>query len=613
MKDTTDKEDMAESLSSESLETQSIDSNLSRADLSSLSTSDGEDVRSGRTVEQLDSENTGGAQIGRRRSSLIRTLSNNIVSRTSTLMDAVRDDSAYASAHDKKRPDYGAELYKSQSILPTDIESQRREKEAPAESASVSGDESAETASEVSEKEKEELDVPPDGTFWGWTTCICIMLINMCSWGTNTVYGVFLDYYVRTSRFPGATMEDYALIGGLCIGLSFMLISVANTLIRRFHYKIVMAFGACLVIIGFCTASVAKTITQLIMLQGFLLSIGFALTSGPTFVMIPSWFLKKRSVAQGIGAAGVGLAGVVFSKPVQHMIQKDDSPVWALRMLGITCGIVLFISIILVRTRRPLQVKSDSLLKTIWHNFTRWDILFRMPMFCVIFWNFLFSLSFSILLFSFSSYSTAIGLTTSQGAMATLVESIAQTVGRPILGLLSDRFGRANTTIFVCTLLGILCMVWWIFVKSYPNLIIFGFVAGFLMGINWVNFSPLSADVVGGGDDLLAAISLLTFFGGMPQIVAEIIGLKLKRPEMSQPFLYCQIFVGVASIISAMVLLPFRCWKISKILRARQAAILAVYPLKRTEKDRIRLDRYHVLLKPGLSGKLMRTFYPIKA
>ncbi|KAF6011006.1 hypothetical protein HII12_002598 [Brettanomyces bruxellensis] len=165
MKGTTVKEDMSESLSSESLETQSIDSNLSRADLSSLSTSAGEDVGSGRTVEQLDSENTGGAQIGRRRSSLIRTLSNNIVSRTSTLMDAVRDDSAYASAHDKKRPDYGAELYKSQSILPTDIESQRGEKEAPAESASVSGGESAETVSEVSEKEKEELDVPPDGTF----------------------------------------------------------------------------------------------------------------------------------------------------------------------------------------------------------------------------------------------------------------------------------------------------------------------------------------------------------------------------------------------------------------------------------------------------------------
>lgn len=197
--------------------------------------------------------------------------------------------------------------------------------------------------------------------------------------------------------------------------------------------------------------------------------------------------------------------------------------------------------------------------------------------------------------------------------MATLVESIAQTVGRPILGLLSDRFGRANTTIFVCTLLGILCMAWWIFVKSYPNLIVFGFVAGFLMGINWVNFSPLSADVVGGGDDLLAAISLLTFFGGMPQIVAEIIGLKLKRPEMSQPFLYCQIFVGVASILSAMLLLPFRCWKIRKILEARQATILAMDPLKRTEKDHVRLDRYHVLLKPGFTGKLMRTFYPIKA
>ncbi|QPG75087.1 hypothetical protein FOA43_002428 [Brettanomyces nanus] len=530
-------------------------------------------------------------------------------------VEAFKDDSEYVAEQDKKNAenaDYGAELYAGSMMRkPSDLEG--------ATSLILA-------VSAVSEKratikppdtgefcKQDMLDVPPDGTFWGWTTCICVMLINTFSWGTNTVYGVFLDYYVSTNHFPEANMEEYALIGGLCLGFSFMLISVANTLIRRFHYKLVMSFGAMLIVICFCAASVAKTITQLIMLQGFLMSIGFALTAGPTFVMIPSWFLKKRSVAQGIGAAGVGLAGVIFSKPVQVMIETDGDYQWALRMMGIICGVMLAISIALIRTRRPLQVKNDSLLKTIWHNCTRWDIYLRAPMACVIMWNFIYGLAFAVLLFSFSSYSTSIGLTQSQGSMVTLVESIAQTVGRPILGLLSDRYGRANTTILVTTFLGIICLCWWTFVKSYANLLIFGFVAGFFMGINWVNFSPLSADVVGGGDDLLAAISMLTFLGGMPQVVAEIIGLKLKRPGMTQPFLYCQILVGVACLVSAAILLPFREWKIKKILSAREKCILAKDPILRTEKDELRLDRYKLILQSTFKGRVIRAFYPVRA
>lgn len=565
------------------------------SEISSLSSSTEGESLPERRIERLQSTNSNVNGLVKK-PSLLRTISNNLVQRTSTLLDAVRDDSAYASERDKNRPaneDYGAEVY-AQSILPE-----------PSDIESIPSVESEE------ENEKNQ-DVPPDGTFWGWTTCICIMLINMCSWGTNTAYGVFLDYYVSTNHFPGANMQEYALIGGLCIGLSFMLISIANTLIRRFNYKLVMLFGASLVLISFCTASVAKTITQLIMLQGFLMSIGFALTAGPTFVMIPSWFLKKRSVAQGIGAAGVGLAGVVFSKPVQVMIEKDGNCQWALRMLGIVCGCVLFICIALVRTRRPLQIKSDSLIKTIWHNFTRWDILFNPPMFFVILWNMIYSLSFAILLFSFSSYSTSIGLSRSQGSMVTLVESIAQTVGRPILGIMSDQWGRANVSITVSAFLGIICLVWWIFIKTYPDLIIFGLAAGFLMGINWVNFSPLSADVVGGGDDLLAAISMLTLFGGMPQVVAEIIGLQLKRPKLSQPFLYCQILVGAACIVSALTLLPFREWKVYHLLSARQKSILEKDSDKLTDEDRERLTRYTTLLQDNWKGKMIRMIYPMK-
>ncbi|GMG39548.1 unnamed protein product [Ambrosiozyma monospora] len=161
-------------------------------------------------------------------------------------------------------------------------------------------------------------DMPPDGTFWGWTAAFCVLCINCFSWGMNSAYGVFLDYYVESNHFPGANMEEYALIGGLALGVSFILLNLPNIFVKVYGLKPVMFSGIALQFLCLWLASIAVTITQLIIFQGFLIAIAFAFVAGPSFIVIPTWFLKKRSVASGIGVAGAGLAGLSFWIHVIH-------------------------------------------------------------------------------------------------------------------------------------------------------------------------------------------------------------------------------------------------------------------------------------------------------
>lgn len=539
------------------------------------------------------------------------TLSRRILTRTSTIVDGIRDDNNYASHRE------------SMVVPPAPFGSTNPEEDHLSRKLSLGGTKKEHLTKEDTDaldsydgefNKQDMIDRPPDGTFWGWLSAVCVCFINTFSWGTNSSFGVFLNYYLKTNHFKGATMEDFALIGGLNLGLSFMLCNIANSLVRRFYYKSVMVVGIVLLVICYLCAAEAKTILQLIMLQGLLLSIAYAFAAGPCFVIIPTWFLKRRSIANGIATSGAGLAGIVFSRPTQALINKTGSYKWALRMIGIVCGVMLSISTMLIRCRRSLIVKADKpFWKELLGNFTRWDVYRQKPVLCLVSWNFLYGISYTILLFSMSSYATDIGLTYEQGSMVTTVQSIAQFIGRPLLGVVSDYFGKVNVTIIITVLLGVLSMVYWIFVHSYASLIVFAFISGIMVGVNWVNFTPLCADVVGGGDDLLAAVSFLCLIGGPPMIVAEIIGLKLRRDGSSKPFLYCQILVGVAALVSAAFLMIFREWKIYRMLDARRTLIQKKVEDKRNVDDIARLSRYDFLLRKSVISYFTRMFYPIKA
>lgn len=559
----------------------------------------------------------------------------NIITRTSTVISQIKDDSKFAKTQVANDMPYDPTI--------ADNENHSSVGHGPGNNKDIENNLPSSTIP-AGVKDTGEYNIydienrPPDGGTWAWIATGCVLCINTFSWGLNACFGVFLNYYTTTNFFPGATTEQYVMIGGLGLGLSFMSCVVTNGLCRKYNYKYMMYAGTALTFLAYWLASIAKTVVQLIMFQGFLMGIGWALVAGATFMILPTWFLKKRSIAQGIATAGGGLGGIIFSRPIDTMIKRYmDEPkyadnqheglrqgiAWALRMEAFVCGFMLLISVFLVRTYRPLKNNIDRpVLKEIFAFFGRTDLMKQVPILCLVFWNMVYGLSYTILLFSLSSYASSIGLSYLQGSNVTTVQSVAQSVGRPMLGFISDKIGRVNTTCISIFLIGIFTFCFWIFTNTYSQLLGFAFVIGLLLGVNWVNFGPMTADVVGGGADLNHAISIEMFTGGFPLLIAELVGLKLRKPEMSRPFLYCQILVGVSSFVSVVCLLPLREWKVSRILKARVKLLKEEQDDSIDDDSKIKNEEYvssnqhevkrlEKMLQPGLHHYLIRMFYPI--
>ena len=110
-------------------------------------------------------------------------------------------------------------------------------------------------------------------------------------------------------------------------------------------------------------------------------------------------------------------------------------------------------------------------------------------------WAFFSLLGYVVLLFSVASYSVAIGLSAQQGTIVSALLNLGQMLGRPFVGLSSDRFGRINLAASLSVVCGIFCFVLWIPTELCPSpmglLVFFVLVGGALAGTFWSKYIPI--------------------------------------------------------------------------------------------------------------------------
>ena len=215
--------------------------------------------------------------------------------------------------------------------------------------------------------------------------------------------------------------------------------------------------------------------------------------------ILPQWFSKKRSLANGIGSAGSGLGGMMYSLATNAMIDRLGVG-WAFRILGIVSASVNIVCALLMRDRmKAIGARQLSFDYTLFKRKEYWLLLG---------WGFLTLMGYIVLLFSLPSYATSIGLTSKQGSVIGAVLNLGQGLGRPVIGICSDSAGRINLA-GICTFLaGLFCFVIWIFAKTYGVLIFFAIIVGTVAGTIWAVIAPVGAEVVG-LKDLPSALSLV--------------------------------------------------------------------------------------------------------
>jgi MFS family permease len=227
-------------------------------------------------------------------------------------------------------------------------------------------------------------------------------------------------------------------------------------------------------------ASLSKQIWHLYLSFGICLGWSIGLQCIATVGIVPQWFNRRRAVASGIGAAGSGTGGLIYTLATNAMINHFGIS-WTYGILCIIRFVVNTTCALLIRNRnRTVGTRQVAINKTLFRRPEYWLLLS---------WGFLSILGFEVLLFSLPDYANSIGLTAQQGTVAAALLNLGRGVGKPAIGYFSDGVGRINMASIMSLICRVPCLAMWIPAKDYGALLAFSLFGG-VTGTFWTA-SPL--------------------------------------------------------------------------------------------------------------------------
>ncbi|KAA6410826.1 MAG: mfs transporter [Lasallia pustulata] len=394
---------------------------------------------------------------------------------------------------------------------------------------------------------------PPDGGY-GWVCVACCFFINAHTWGINSSYGVFLAYYLANNTYPGATRLDYAFVGGLSISMALLVSPVATYVTRLRGTRTTLLLGVFFEALSLIGASFSTQIWQLFLSQGVCFGWGMGFLFVGSVGVVPQWFTKRRSLANGIATGGSGIGGMIYSLATNAMIQSIGLG-WAFRILGILAFAVSFICAILIKDRN--KAIGVTQLAFDYRLFKRKEFLLLLG------WGVFSMLGYIVLLFSLPNYALTIGLSPHQGSIIGALLNLGQGLGRPAVGIFSDRAGRINIAGLLTFICGLFCFVIWIFSNGFGVLIFFALIVGTVAGTFWTTIAPVGAEVVG-LKELPSALSITWIVLVLPCTFSEPIALKLAQADGGK-YLNAQVFTGFMYVGAALCMWFLRAWKIGQL------------------------------------------------
>ena len=361
-------------------------------------------------------------------------------------------------------------------------------------------------------------------------------------------------YSLHSDKIQGTHLE-FGLVGGLSVSQALMVSPVVPTARKRIGTKPTLLLGTMLIFVSFLTSSFATQIWHLFLSQGFCFGWGMGIAFSTAASILPPWFTSRRSLAYGIATSGAGVGGLIYSISTNAIIEKMGVG-WAYRVLAFcSLGSNLLASFLLKEWGgRTEAVRNEPLFNP--KDFKRIEVLL------IIVWGIVTELGYIILLYSLPTYASSIGLTPTQGSVASALFNVGLAVARPLTGYFSDTFGRINIAGLLTFLCSISCFALWIPSSSYAPLLAFSLISGALCGTFWATITPVLAEIVG-IRKLASTFGVICLALGPPTTFAEPVAVSMVGGHDATSFANAQLFVGFMFLTGALSVWLLRCWKIS--------------------------------------------------
>jgi MFS family permease len=95
------------------------------------------------------------------------------------------------------------------------------------------------------------------------------------------------------------------------------------------------------------------------------------------------------------------------------------------------------------------------------------------------------TLGYMTVIYSFSAFAVSLGYTQEQGGNIIAILNVGTALGRPLIGVVSDYWGRITTACVITVVNALLAFAFWIPVTTYAPLVVLALVYGGTCGVFW--------------------------------------------------------------------------------------------------------------------------------
>ncbi|KAF9101619.1 hypothetical protein BGX29_005442 [Mortierella sp. GBA35] len=352
---------------------------------------------------------------------------------------------------------------------------------------------------------------PPDGGY-GWVVVGVCFLSNFSIFGIMLSWGIFQQLY-KDEVFPNGgqgVATAISWIGTLMFGIMHIGGGVFSLVAVRVGFRKMILIGSFLAAGALIGASFATKHWHLYLTQGILFGLGAAVTNPCIRVAPTQWFVTRRGTASGIAFSGASIGGLVFSL-LTEKLNASIGHQWCLRVLGIIVWCSMVTCTLLIRQfppngAKPVNVSTKDVQRTM-----------RQPAFLILLAGVLLtSFGYFSNLHLLPSYAVDHNLTQSQGALLNSFLNGGSFFGRFGGGIIGDRVGLVNLTIFCTAASALTTLFIWMFAKSsFSFLVVYAISFGLLGGGFISLLAPVVAEQFGTTDSLMILIGITYGVNGL--------------------------------------------------------------------------------------------------
>lgn len=269
----------------------------------------------------------------------------------------------------------------------------------------------------------------------------------------------------------------------------------AGKLQDKYGGKTIATIGGILTGAGFILSSFFTSIAGMCLSFGILSGSGIGVGYASVTPAVVKWFSnEKKGIITGFVVSGFGLSTLYMAPLTNWMIQSFGLQT-SFRTLGIAFIIIVTLLAQLLFTKEVLTDKTSSESVSSSDDL-HWTKMIRTKEFIMLWIMFASGALGGLMIIGHLSRITTIQLGQNIGFVLVALTALSNASGRPISGMISDKFGRIQTMVGLAAAQGIIFLLFSRF-TTFPLLIFGAFVITFTYGGNFAVYPSAISDYFG--------------------------------------------------------------------------------------------------------------------